>query len=137
MKQFFLLLLLGGMTIHEARAQKINPINERAAKSFDGIRGFADYVLSSSERINVNYSMSPKSPSSSVHFTLSTANPMRFRVIIRNEAGKVVLDWSPEQVSHSYILDWDITRFSPGNYNLDIYGRDDAASFTQLAFTKL
>lgn len=135
---FSLLLVAASATYSQAQSAVISDQNQAAIKNYDGINGSVSYVISPTERMNINYSLSPKNPSTEARFTLSTADATYFAAIVRNESGKVVLKWKAEQIRDAYILNWDLSKFKAGNYTIDIYTADnDSKSVKQLTFTKL
>ncbi len=139
MKKVFLctLVTVAGLCYNaKAQSEGMAPQNADAIKSYDGFRGVFEYPVSASERISINYSFSPKAPSSEARFTVSTANPIVVKASIKNEAGKEVLHWVPEHVSNAYIFNWDLSKLKVGNYTLDLYTADDPKSIRQIAFTK-
>ena len=138
MKKLFLIVVIAiGFNMDSiAQSATISKANADAINNLDAIVGKFGYALSSTETMNVNYSLSPKTPSTTANLMLHTPNPMPLSAKIMDESGKVVLSWSPETKVYLYQTSLNISSLKVGIYTLNIYMGEDKKSIHQFNFTK-
>ena len=120
-----------------AQSATISKANADAINNLDAIVGKFGYALSSTETMNVNYSLSPKNPSTTANLMLHTPNPMPLSAKIMDESGKVVLSWTPDTKVYLYQTSLNISSLKAGIYTVNIFMGTDKKSIHQFNFTKL
>ena len=137
MKKLFVTfaIVLGLGTVSKAQSAVVNA-NEEAVKNYDGVRGNFLYPLNDREKVNVNYDLTPKHPTSVAHVTIHTPNPMPFSANITDAAGKVVHTWKPESQVYLYKADWNIEKLPAGKYNVNLFMGDNKQSIYTFQFSK-
>ncbi len=134
MKYLFLAFMLGCALSNNSFAQTSSSLN--TVKEFDGVGGHFLYQLNEREKVNVNYSLTPKNPSNTAHFMIHTPSPMPFRANILDASGKKVFSWKPQQQVYLYNADWDISSLKKGNYTVQIFLGDEPKSIYEINFMK-
>jgi len=134
----FTAAILGMCSASVCSAQTASPSspNEEYVKKIDATMGHFDYKLNERETMNVNYSLSPKTPVNKATFSIQTPDAMPFWANVTNAAGKVVYTWKPEQKVYLYHADWDLSKLSAGEYNVNIYMDGKKSSIYQFKFNK-
>lgn len=136
-KLLFIFTLALGFTVNaKAQTGAIATQNADAIKNYDGVRGNFEYALNARERVNVNYALTPKNPTTVAHFTVHTPDAMPFWATVSDASGKTVYTWKPEQKVYLYNADWNIASLSAGTYTVKIYLETDKKSIYQFDFTK-
>lgn len=120
-----------------AQSSTVSTQNSDAVKNYDGIRGNFGYALSSTESLNVNYSLTPKNPTSIAHLMLHTPDPMPLSANITNASGKVVLSWTPQEKVYLYNTDLNVSSLSAGVYTVNVYMGTENKSIHSFSFSKL
>lgn len=138
MKKLFLIVVIAiGFNMDSmAQSATISKANADAISNLDAVAGNFGYALSATETLNVNYSLSPKSPSTTANLMLHTPNPMPLSAKIMDETGKVVLTWKPETKVYLYQTSLNISSLKVGTYTVNIYMGEDKKSIHQFNFTK-
>ena len=119
-----------------AQSATISKANADAINSFDGISGNFGYALSATEAMNVNYSLTPKNPTSTANLMLHTPEPMPLSIKIMDESGKTVLSWVPEAKVYLYNKSLNVSSLKAGTYSVNIFMGTDKKSIHQFNFTK-
>ncbi|MES2477950.1 MAG: hypothetical protein V4561_02610 [Bacteroidota bacterium] len=133
---FIFALVIGCSLNSSAQTSTISTQNSDAVKNYDGVRGNFDYALSATERLNVNYSLTPKNPSTVAHLMLHTPDPMPLSAKIMNAAGKVVMTWTPDTKVYLYNADLNIASLEAGTYTVNVYMGSDSKSIHNFSFSK-
>ncbi|MES2480171.1 MAG: hypothetical protein V4561_13870 [Bacteroidota bacterium] len=120
-----------------AQSSTVSKANTDAVNSYNGILGRFDYSISASEHLNVNYSLTPKNPTSVAHLMLNTPNPMPFSAKVLDDKGKVLLNWTPESQSYLYNAELNIASLSSGVYTVHIFMGKEPNSIYHFSFNKL
>lgn len=128
---FYILGLIGIAYAQSA----LNP-NEEYLKNQDALTGRFELPLNERERMNVNYSLSPKNPSSEALFLLHTPTPMPLTANVTDASGKVVYTWKPEQQVYMYNVRWDLSKLKPGKYDVNIFSNGSSEKVFQFVFVK-
>lgn len=119
-----------------AQTSTVSTQNSDAVKNYDGVLGNFTYALSSTESLNVNYSLTPKNPTSTVHLMLHTPDPMPLSAKIMDASGKVVLSWTPESKVYLYNVDLNISGLTSGKYTVNVFMGTDSKSIHSFSFSK-
>lgn len=119
-----------------AQSATISKANADAISNLDAVAGNFGYALSATETMNVNYSLSPKNPSTTANLMLHTPEPMPLSAKILDATGKVVLSWKPDSKVYLYQTSLNISSLKPGIYSVNIYMGEDKNSIHQFNFTK-
>lgn len=133
---FIFALALGFAQTSKAQTSTVSAQNADAVKNYDGVAGHFDYALSATERVNVNYALTPKKPTTVAHFMIHTPDPMPFSATVSDASGKVVYTWKPETKVYLYNVDWNVSALASGNYTVNIYMGTDKKSIYQFSFNK-
>lgn len=133
---FIFAVLIGCSLNASAQTSTVSTQNSDAVKSYDGVRGNFNYALSATEQLNVNYSITPKNPTTVAHLMLHTPNPMPLSAKIMNAAGKVVLTWTPDSKVYLYNADLNVSSLEAGTYTVNLYMGSDSKSIHNFSFSK-
>lgn len=110
--------------------------NADAVKNYDGVSGRFGYALNERETMNVNYSITPKNPTTVAHMMLHTPEAMPLSAKIMDASGKQVLSWMPEQKVYLYNVDLNVSKLSAGTYTVQLYMGADTKMIHSFNFTK-
>ena len=133
---FAIALLLGYSFSVSAQSATVSTQNADAVKNYDGVMGNFSYALSAKESLNVNYSLTPKNPTTVAHLMLHTPDPMPLSAKIMDATGKVVLSWKPEQKVYLYNADLNVSSLTAGTYTVNVFMGTDAKSIHSFNFNK-
>lgn len=133
---FIFTIALGFTTASKAQSADISAENANAINNYDGVRGNFEYALNDRERVNVNYALNPKNPTTVAHFMLHTPEAMPLWATVTDAAGKVVLTWKPEQKVYLYNADWNVSKLTSGTYTVNVYMDAEKKSIYQFNFSK-
>jgi hypothetical protein len=138
MKKLFTILFLALLLREETSAQSavVSPQNSEAVKNYDGVAGNFGYAISATETLNVNYSLTPKNPTTIAQLMLHTPNPMPLSAKIMDASGKVVLTWTPETKVYLYNVDLNVSSLKSGTYTVNLYMGTDPKSIYNFNFNK-
>ena len=138
MKKLFLIVVIAiGFNMDSiAQSATISKANADAINNLDAIAGNFGYALSATETMNVNYSLTPKNPTSTANLMLHTPDPMPLSVKILDESGKTVLSWVPETKVYLYNKSLNLASLKAGTYTVNIFMGADKKSIHQFNFTK-
>jgi hypothetical protein len=139
MKKLFLIVVIAlGFNIDStAQSATISKPNADAIANLDAVAGSFGYALSATETLNVNYSLSPKNPSTTANLMLHTPNPMPLSAKIMDQSGKIVLSWTPSSKVYLYQTSLNVSSLKAGVYSVNLYMGEDKKSIHQFTFTKL
>jgi hypothetical protein len=139
MKKLFLIVVIAlGFNIDStAQSATISKPNADAITNLDAVAGSFGYALSATETLNVNYSLSPKNPSTTANLMLHTPNPMPLSAKIMDQSGKIVLSWTPSSKVYLYQTSLNVSSLKAGVYSVNLYMGEDKKSIHQFTFTKL
>jgi len=133
---FALAFGIGCSATATAQTAKAVNLNEEAVKNYDGIGGSFLYKLNERESLNVNYALTPKSPSNTAHFFIHTPDARPFSAKIADAKGKTVYTWQPQDQNYMYDADWDIASLKAGVYTVKVFMGKEAKSIHEFSFTK-
>jgi hypothetical protein len=88
------------------------------------------------EHINVNYALSPVPFTSVLNLEINTAEPTIFSACIYDGDGRILAKWQPTGKNHAYKGSLNISKLSPGDYNLSIYSEMDKGVAYTIPFQK-
>lgn len=131
-KAFILLHCLLTLAIYTSTAQTARNIDNAT----DVNRGRFAYALNEREQVQVSYSLAPLHPGAAAHFMIHTPDPMPFRATITNNKGKVVYNWTPQQLVHLYEADWNLSGLKAGDYTVNIFLGSDNTRVHYFSFQK-
>lgn len=114
----------------------ISSQNAEAVKNYDGISGRFGYALNERETMNVNYSITPKTPTTVAHLMLHTPEAMPLSAKIVDASGKEVLSWVPTQKVYLYNSDLNVSKLVAGTYTVQLFMGDDAKIIHSFNFSK-
>jgi hypothetical protein len=139
MKKLFLIVVIAlGFNIDStAQSATISKPNADAITNLNAVSGSFGYALSATETLNVNYSLSPKNPSTTANLMLHTPNPMPLSAKIMDQSGKIVLSWTPSSKVYLYQTSLNVSSLKAGVYSVNLYMGEDKKSIHQFTFTKL
>ena len=139
MKKLFLIVVIAlGFNIDStAQSATISKANADAVAAVDAVAGSFGYALSTTETLNVNYSLSPKNPTTTANLMLHTPDPMPLSAKIMDASGKVVLSWTPTNKVYLYQSSLNTSSLKAGVYSVNLYMGTDKKSIHQFTFTKL
>jgi hypothetical protein len=139
MKKLFLIVVIAlGFNIDStAQSATISKANADAVAAVDAVAGSFGYALSATETLNVNYSLSPKNPTTTANLMLHTPDPMPLSAKIMDASGKVVLSWTPTNKVYLYQSSLNTSSLKAGVYSVNLYMGTDKKSIHQFTFTKL
>ena len=120
-----------------AQSATISKANADAVAAVDAVAGSFGYALSVTETLNVNYSLSPKNPTTTANLMLHTPDPMPLSAKIMDASGKVVLSWTPTNKVYLYQSSLNTSSLKAGVYSVNLYMGTDKKSIHQFTFTKL
>jgi hypothetical protein len=120
-----------------AQSATISKANADAVTNLDAVAGSFGYALSATETLNVNYSLSPKNPTTTANLMLHTPDPMPLSAKIMDASGKVVLSWTPTNKVYLYQSSLNTSSLKAGVYSVNLYMGSDKKSIHQFTFTKL
>jgi hypothetical protein len=138
MKNLLLTLLCGLSFSLESIAQSssVSSQNEDVVSSYDGITGRFEYPLNASERLNINYTLTPKKPTTVAHLMLHTPDPMPLSAKILDENAQVVLTWTPETKTYLYQTDLNVSSLPIGSYSVHLFMGTEPKSIYHFSFNK-
>lgn len=139
MKKLFLIVViaLGFNMASTAQSATISKANADAVTNLDAVAGSFGYALSATETLNVNYSLSPKNPTTTANLMLHTPDPMPLSAKVMDASGKVVLSWIPANKVYLYQATLNVSPLKSGVYSVNLYMGTDKKSIHQFTFTKL
>jgi outer membrane lipoprotein-sorting protein len=139
MKKLFLIVViaLGFNMASTAQSATISKANADAVTNLDAVAGSFGYALSATETLNVNYSLSPKNPTTTANLMLHTPDPMPLSAKVMDASGKVVLSWTPANKVYLYQATLNVSPLKSGVYSVNLYMGTDKKSIHQFTFTKL
>jgi outer membrane lipoprotein-sorting protein len=139
MKKLFLIVViaLGFNMASTAQSATISKANADAVNNLDAVAGSFGYALSATETLNVNYSLSPKNPTTTANLMLHTPDPMPLSAKVMDASGKVVLSWTPANKVYLYQATLNVSPLKSGVYSVNLYMGTDKKSIHQFTFTKL
>lgn len=99
-----------------------------------GYIGNFTHLLEEKYQINVNYSFTPKVPTTQVDFMLHTPEARPLSIAIKDNNGKVVLEWAPKQENYYHEGSIDVSKLKKGKYTYVIMW--DGVSTHEIDFEK-